>query len=218
ASAVAVGDALRTDSWQGFAADVVLCDPPFGYRDWGHEELGVDPRWQHGGPAKGEPELAWVQHCLARSTPGGTVVVAVPASVAYRKAGRAIRQSLVRHGVFRAVIALPAGVLRSTGIPIHLWVLRNPTGSSVDPVLLVDASEHRPRRRGRVNWEELREAVVAPWGEFCESGEVAALSGRHQTVEPIELLDEDVDLTPARHVPQPELEVDTAELNAAAMS
>src|SRR5699024_5616256 len=59
---------------------------------------------------------------------------------------------------------------------------------------------------------------VAPWGEFCESGEVAALAGRHQTVEPIELLDEDVDLTPARHVPQPELEVDTAELNAASMS
>src|SRR5699024_5760296 len=119
ASAVAVGDALRADTWRDFAADVVLCDPPVGYRGWGDEELGVDPRWQYGVPVKGEPELAWLQHCLAHTRPGGTVVVAVPASVAYRRAGRAIRQSLVRHGVFRAVIALPGGVLRSTGIPIH---------------------------------------------------------------------------------------------------
>src|SRR5699024_9792289 len=210
--------ALRADTWRDFAADVVLCDPPFGYRDWGYEELGVDPRWQYGVPVKGEPELAWLQHCLAHTRPGGTVVVAVPASVAYRRAGRAIRQSLVRHGVFRAVIALPGGVLRSTGIPIHLWVLRNPTEPSADPVLLVDASEHRPRRRGRVDGQELREAVLAPWREFCGTGEAAASAGRHQTVEPIELLDEEVDLTPARHLPQPELDVDTAELNAAATS
>src|SRR5699024_6727045 len=114
-STVSVGDSLRADAWQGLAAGVVLCDPPFGYRDWGYEEPGVDARWQYGVPAKGEPELAGVQHCLAHVRVGGVVVVAVPASVAYRRAGRAIRQSLVRHGVFRAVIALPAGVLRSTG-------------------------------------------------------------------------------------------------------
>lgn len=215
-SAVSPGDALRADAWSGLTADVVLCDPPFGYRDWGYEELGVDPRWEYGVPVKGEPELAWLQHALAHTKPGGTVVLAVPASVAYRRAGRTIRQSLVRHGVFRAVIALPAGVLRSTGAPIHLWVLRNPAGAGAEPVLLVDASDHRPRKRGQVNWSALREAVLEPWREFTGVGEVPGVPGKHQAIEPIELLDEEVDLTPARHLKQPDTEIDTGELNATA--
>lgn len=215
---ISAGDSLRADAYPELRVDAVVCDPPFGYRDWGYEELGVDPRWQYGVPVKGEPELAWLQHCLARTKPGGTVALALPASVAFRRPGRAIRQALVRHGAFRAVIALPPGVLRSTGVPIHLWVLRNPTGAGAGPILLVDASHHQPRRRGQVNWSALRQAVLEPWRAFAASGEIEPVVGRHQVIEPIELLDEEVDLTPARHLPQPETEVDAGELNAAGRS
>lgn len=217
---VAGGDALRADAYSERTADVVLCDPPFGYRDWGYEELGVDPRWQYGVPVKGEPELAWLQHCLAHTKPGGTVVLALPASVAFRKPGRAIRQALVRHGAFRAVLALPPGVLRSTGIPIHLWVLRNPTGAGAEPILLVDASDHQPRRRGHANWPAIRDAVLEPWRAFTATGtgHVEPVAGQHQVIEPIELLDEEVDLTPARHLPRPETDVDAEELNVAGQS
>ncbi|MEK8170867.1 N-6 DNA methylase [Streptomyces sp. M19] len=59
------GDSLRDDPFTGVPADIVLCNPPFNERDWGYEELATDARWSHGLPPRTEPELAWVQHCLA---------------------------------------------------------------------------------------------------------------------------------------------------------
>ncbi|PWW62809.1 N-6 DNA methylase [Actinokineospora spheciospongiae] len=200
---IAVGDALRADAFTGPPADAVVCDPPFGYRDWGQDELRTDPRWEYGSPAKGEPELAWVQHCLAHAKPGGAVVLALPAGVASRRSGRAIRQALLRRGAVRAVIALPAGVLMSTGVPIHLWVLRKPGAGGAGPVLLVNTGHHQPARRGQVDWTALDEEVLGTWHEFGATGAVDTVAGRRRTLEPIDLLDEDVDLTPARHLPPP---------------
>lgn len=210
---IADGDALRADAFPDLRADVVLCDPPFGYRDWGHEELAVDPRWEYGFPVKGEPELAWAQHCLAHVRPGGTVVMLLPAGVATRRSGRPIRQALVRRGAVRAVIALPPGVLMSTGIAIHLWVLRNPENDGADPVLLVDAARHQPQRRGQVDWEALREDVLDAWLGFTERGTVEELPGVRKTVLPIGLLDEEVDLAPSRHLPTPVQALDVAALD-----
>lgn len=198
---IAEGDALRADAFGGLRADAVVCDPPFGYRDWGHEELGIDPRWEYGFPVKGEPELAWLQHCLAHAKPGGAVVLALPAGVASRRSGRVIRQALVRRGAVRAVFALPAGVLMSTGIAIHLWVLRNPTGDGVNPVLLADLGHHQPPRRGQVDWTTLGGELLDSWREFVDTADVGEVPGRRRAVDPIELLDEDVDLTPARRLP-----------------
>ncbi|GAB3360207.1 N-6 DNA methylase [Amycolatopsis echigonensis] len=212
---IAVGDALRADAFPDLRADTVLCDPPFGYRDWGHEELGVDPRWEYGFPVKGEAELAWVQHCLAHTKPGGTVVIVLPASVSSRRSGRLIRQALLRRGAIRAVVALPAGALMSTGIALHLWVLRNPAEQGVDPVLLVDASHHQPPRRGQVDWASLEAEVLHPWREFRETGSVTDIPGRCRAVEAIELLDEDVDLTPALHLPPVPVELDLTAVAAA---
>lgn len=208
------GDALRADAFPDLRADAVICDPPFGYRDWGHEELGIDPRWEYGFPVKGEPELAWLQHCLFHTKPGGNVVMVMPAGVAFRRSGRSIRQALLRRGAIRAVIALPAGVLMSTGIPIHIWVIRNPERAGADPILLLDTSDVRPERRGKVDWPRLRELIHEPWRQFTETGEVAEIPGRQRTIEPIDLLDEDVDLTPARHLPLPPASVDAAALEA----
>ncbi|MGW4112546.1 N-6 DNA methylase [Actinosynnema sp. NPDC004786] len=205
---IATGDALRADAFTDLHADAVVCDPPFGYRDWGHDELGIDPRWEYGFPLKGEPELAWVQHCLAHVKPGGFVVLALPAGVASRRSGRVIRQAMLRRGAVRAVIALPGGVRMSTGIPIHLWVLRKPDAGGVGPVLLVDMGHHQPTRRGQVDWSALADEVLGTWREFRDTGTVEEVAGRRQVFEPIHLLDEDVDLTPARHLPQPQPAVD----------
>ena len=206
------GDALRADAHPDLRADVVLCDPPFGYRDWGHEELGIDPRWEYGFPVKGEPELAWVQHCLAHTKPGGTAVIALPAGVAGRRSGRVIRQALVRRGALRAVIALPAGVLMSTGIAVHLWVLRNPAGQGAGPLLLVDAGHHEPPRRGQVDWPAVEQEVLTAWRKFQEACTVPESPGRCRAVPAIDLLDEDVDLTPSRHLPPAPVELDLADV------
>ncbi|MFB9799022.1 N-6 DNA methylase, partial [Streptomonospora salina] len=122
----ASGDALRADGFAGRAADAVLCDPPFRDRDWGCAELAEDARWAYGQPPRGEGELAWVQHCLARVRPGGRVVVRMPAAAADRPSGRRVRAALVSAGALRMVAELPDGDAPPTA---HLWVLDRPDGA-----------------------------------------------------------------------------------------
>ncbi len=77
---VRAGDSLFDDKFTELLADVVLCHPPFGNRDWGHEELAYDPRWEYGTPPRAESELAWAQHALARLRPGGQAVMLMGAA------------------------------------------------------------------------------------------------------------------------------------------
>jgi SAM-dependent methyltransferase len=117
-STVVGGDSLRRNAHPDARVDIVVCDPPFGDRGWGRDELAGDPRWAFGVPPRGEPELAWVQHCLALLRPGGRAVLRMPAAAASRRGGRRIRASLLRNGALRAVVGLSHDA--------DLWVLRRP--------------------------------------------------------------------------------------------
>ncbi|MER7543995.1 N-6 DNA methylase [Actinomadura sp.] len=171
---VAAGDSLRRDGFPGEVADAVVCDPPSGDRAWGHEDLAGDPRWEYGLPPRGEPELAWVQHCLAHVRPGGRAALLLPAAVAGRRPGRRIRANLLRAGALRAVLTLAPG-------GPDLWLLRRPRPAEPPPaaVLLLDAGGDLGRAERA--WERRAD------GEFC--------------VPVIDLLDDEVDLSPARHRP-----------------
>ncbi|MFF8291110.1 N-6 DNA methylase [Streptomyces sp. NPDC016309] len=199
------GDSLRADAFPRLTADAVLCHPPFNERNWGHEELAYDPRWEYGFPARTESELAWVQHALARLRPGGTAVLLMPPAAASRRSGRRIRADLLRRGALRAVVALPAGAAPPYGIPLHLWVLRKPVaGTAASPELLVvDTAEHTDTGRDKLDWSAVHTAVLDAWLPFDKHGTVDAEPGAHRSVPVIELLDDDVDLAPARHLPPP---------------
>ncbi|KUJ66768.1 restriction endonuclease subunit M [Streptomyces albus subsp. albus] len=204
----AAADSLRADAFPGLAADAVICHPPFNERNWGHDELAYDPRWEYGFPARTESELAWVQHALARLRDGGTAVLLMPPAVASRRSGRRIRADLLRRGALRAVIALPAGAAPPHGIPLHLWVLRRPgTGPAPTPqLLLVDAAEATGPGgpgRGRADRPAAYDTVLSAWRSFDQRGRVTEQPGVCRTLPVIELLDDDVDLAPARHLPLP---------------
>ncbi|MGW1660405.1 N-6 DNA methylase [Streptomyces microflavus] len=203
------GDALRADAFPQLAADTVLCHPPFNDRNWGHDELAYDPRWEYGFPARTESELAWVQHALARLRTGGTAVLLMPPAAASRRSGRRIRADLLRRGALRAVIALPAGAAPPYGIPLHLWVLRKPGGElrPVPELLLVDTTDpvgpgtatgtQTSGGRDRPDWPAVHAAVLDAWRDRADH------PGVSRVVPVIELLDDDVDLAPARHLPRP---------------
>ena len=199
----AAGDTLRADAFPGLRADVVLCHPPFNERNWGHDELAYDARWEYGFPARNESELAWVQHALARLRDGGTAVLLMPPAAASRRSGRRIRADLLRRGALRAVIALPVGAAPPYNIPLHLWVLRRPdAGARAPEVLLADTgtvAEHTGR--GGLDWEAVRTAVLGAWRPFERAGTAVEQPGVARAVPVIELLDDDVDLAPARHLP-----------------
>ncbi|ESQ00200.1 hypothetical protein B591_10800 [Streptomyces sp. GBA 94-10 4N24] len=201
---VRAADTLRADALTGEAADAVLCHPPFNERNWGHDALAYDPRWEYGLPARTESELAWVQHCLARLRDGGTAVLLMPPAAAARRSGRRVRADLLRRGALRAVVALPPGAAPPHHLPLHLWVLRRPGRErpATPEVLLADAGApgtaagepHPP-------WEAVRATVLDAWRAFDRDGTLTEQPGVARSLPVIDLLDDDTDLTPARHLP-----------------
>ncbi|WP_445395198.1 N-6 DNA methylase [Streptomyces sp. LE64] len=211
------GDTLRADAFPGLRVDAVLCHPPFNERNWGHDELAYDPRWEYGFPARTESELAWVQHSVAHLRDGGTAVLLMPPAAASRRSGRRIRADLLRRGALRAVIALPAGSAPPYNIPLHLWVLRRPVVGhppAHPDVLLVDAAGDALDGRARPGWSTVRDAVLDAWRPYDRTGTAEDRPGLSRSVPVVELLDDDVDLAPARHLPPPAAGGGAAELAA----
>jgi hypothetical protein len=200
---IQVGDSLRADAFPGLRADAVLCHPPFNDRNWGHEELGYDARWEYGLPPRTESELAWAQHALARLREGGSAVLLMPPAAASRRSGRRIRAELLRRGALRAVVALPAGAAPPYGIPLHLWVLRRPDGDAPPQQLLLVDGGAAAGPETAAPWQAVRTAVLDAWRAFATHGAVPEHPGVCRAVPVIDLLDDDVDLSPARHLPPP---------------
>ncbi|GAA1919233.1 N-6 DNA methylase [Streptomyces sodiiphilus] len=207
---IRAGDTLRADAWPDETADAVLSNPPFNERSWGQEELTTDPRWVYGHPPRTEPELAWVQHVLAHLAPGGTAVVVLPPAAAARRAGRRIRAALLRGGALRAVIALPPGAAPPHAVALQLWLLYKPrpgeTAGAGSSLLFVDtarpAGEEAPGGgKPVIDWESLGVAVPAAVGAHLGATDGAGPPAGSTAVPVIDLLDDQVDLTPARHVP-----------------
>jgi SAM-dependent methyltransferase len=201
---LAAGDTLRADAHAGTQVDAVLCNPPSNERDWGHAELATDPRWVYGQPPRTEPELAWVQHAVAALAPGGVAVLVLPPAVAARRAGRRIRAGLLRTGLLQAVAALPPGAAPPYGVSLHLWILRakakadTETGNeSRAELTLIDTTQTVPSvgtERGSVDWSTVTAQVTDVLSGKETQGSVR--------VPVVDLLDEHVDLTPARHIPR----------------
>ncbi|GAB3698612.1 N-6 DNA methylase [Nocardiopsis oceani] len=172
------GDSLRSDQWPGHQAALVACDPPTSSTDWGREELLMDPRWELALPPKVESELAWLQHAYAHTAPGGQTAMVVSTSCAYRRTGRRIRAELVRRGLLTDVIALPGGLAAAHAQPVHLWLLRRPF-------------DDRDTAASVRMWDLTGIDPDSPW-ELHE--------GAKAVVPLIELLDDEVDLTPAKYL------------------
>lgn len=229
---VRAGDTLRADAFPELRVGGVLCNPPYGDRDWGHDELAYDQRWAYGVPPRIESELAWTQHALAHLEPGGYAVMLLPPATATRASGRRVRAELVRSGALRAVVGLPVGASAPLHIGLHLWVLRRPepgaTGGA--SVLFVDMSgdqrdgaagsgsaqdtHSRTRtRRGGVDWDVLSDEVLTHWSAYSKTSEsFTDTPGAARAVPTIDLVDDLVDLTPARQVRAAPGDIDPAEV------
>ncbi|WP_228040040.1 N-6 DNA methylase [Streptomyces chromofuscus] len=218
---VRTGDSLRADAFPDLTVDAVLCNPPYGDRDWGHDELAYDSRWAYGFPPRAESELAWVQHALAHLEPGGHAVLLLPPATASRSSGRRIRAELIRSGALRAVAALPPGAAIPLHIGLQVWVLQRPepTRPAYQTVLFVDtageptAPGRGGSRAGAVDWARVTEQIVSAWTAYAEDPDgFEAQAGVARAVSVVDLLDEVVDVTPARQVRASQADLDPREL------
>lgn len=190
--ALDVGDPFEDDALAEFrlGSDIVLCAPPIGslaVRPIPLEELTYDARWEFGLPAASDPVGAWVQMCYSYLKPDGVAIVAVPAAAVSKASGRRIRAELVRAGALRTVVGLPqrfAGRHSS----VQIWVLQRPSGPPARRVRMIDLGDAEPDEvpTRRAEWEQI-------YGDPARCRDVLA----------IDLLDEEVALTPARYIQPP---------------
>ncbi|QLQ15608.1 MAG: SAM-dependent DNA methyltransferase [Micropruina sp.] len=135
--------ALRQPDGSLSQFDVVIANPPFSLKNWGHETWAGDPRAFCGVPPASYGDWAWIQHMVASMTEqSGRVAVVMPHGALFRSGieGR-IRQCMLERDLVEAVIGLPSNLFYSTSISVSILIFRK--SKPVErrgKVLFIDAS------------------------------------------------------------------------------
>ena len=171
------GDTLRSpkfvdDLGKLSTFDIVIANPPFSLKEWGHENWATDPhrRSEYGGvPPKGQGDMAWIQHMLASANPEtGRVGVVMPHGVLFRSGAEAkIRQHLIETDLLETVIGLGPNLFYGTGIPACLLILRKDKGADwAGPVQIIDGSKRFQPGRNQNSLSD--EDVDALYEAYCD--------------------------------------------------
>lgn len=134
-------DTFVTDLHAGVQMDYVMANPPFNIKHWARDI--DDPRWRYGVPPATNANYAWIQHILSKLAPGGTAgVVMANGSMSSKALGEGdIRARIVEADLVSCMVALPAQLFRSTGIPVCLWFFDTDKARRSRQVLFIDARE-----------------------------------------------------------------------------
>ncbi|MDP9192558.1 MAG: type I restriction-modification system subunit M [Acidobacteriota bacterium] len=132
-------DSFLRDLHPDLKADYILANPPFNISDWSGKLLEGDVRWRYGTPPTGNANYAWIQHFIHHLAPpnghGGGVAGFVMAngSLSSGSGGEGeIRRKIVEDDLVDCIVALPAQLFLTTGIPACLWFLtRDKSGKNL---------------------------------------------------------------------------------------
>ena len=132
------GEQLRT-------YDYVVANPPFSDKAWG---TGLTPandpyqRFAWGVPPTKQGDYAYLLHIVRSMKSTGKAACILPHGVLFRgNAEAVIRQQLVRSGILKGIIGLPANLFYGTGIPACIVVLDKENAAARKGVFLIDASK-----------------------------------------------------------------------------
>ena len=132
------GEQLRT-------YDYVVANPPFSDKAW---STGLTPsedpyqRFAWGVPPAKQGDYAYLLHIIRSMKSSGKAACILPHGVLFRgNAEGVIRQQLVRSGILKGIIGLPANLFYGTGIPACIVVLDQENAAARKGVFLIDASK-----------------------------------------------------------------------------
>lgn len=132
------GERLRT-------YDYVVANPPFSDKAW---STGLTPasdpyqRFAWGAPPTKQGDYAYLLHIIRAMKSTGKAACILPHGVLFRgNAEGVIRQQLVRSGILKGIIGLPANLFYGTGIPACILVLDKENAAARKGVFLIDASK-----------------------------------------------------------------------------
>jgi len=136
------GEQLRT-------YDYVVANPPFSDKTWstgltlGDSGKGdKHQRFTWGVPPKKQGDYAYLLHIIRSMKSTGKAACILPHGVLFRGGAEAvIREKLVRSGILKGIIGLPANLFYGTGIPACILVLDKENAAARKGVFLIDASK-----------------------------------------------------------------------------
>ena len=142
------GGSLLDDAYPSLRANFVMANPPFNQKEWSTPAILDDVRWTYGVPPTGNANYAWIQHFLHHLAPDGRAgFVMANGSLTTMSSGEGkIREKLIRADVIDSIVALPAQLFYTTGIPVCLWFMDRDKASSSErdrrgETLFIDARQ-----------------------------------------------------------------------------
>lgn len=126
--------------------DYVVANPPFSDKRWG---TGVDAlhdihtRFQeYGVPPAKNGDYAYLLHIIRSLKSNGKGACILPHGVLFRgNAEAVIREALIRKGIIKGIIGLPANLFYGTGIPACVIVIDKENSHNRKAIFMIDASK-----------------------------------------------------------------------------
>lgn len=123
--------------------DCIVCDPPYGLKDWGYEEiLNHDEynRFHRGIPSKSLGDYAFITHVIESLNSDGIAIMVEPSGVLFREGAEGIlRQKFIEENIIDAVIALPNNMMFGTAIPVNLIIFNK--AKKENDILFIDVAK-----------------------------------------------------------------------------
>jgi len=167
------GERLRT-------FDYVVANPPFSDKTW---TTGLTPasdpyqRFAWGEPPTRQGDYAYLLHIIRSMKSTGKAACILPHGVLFRgNAEAAIRKNLVRSGILKGIIGLPANLFYGTGIPACILVLDKESATGRAGVFMIDASKSfiKDGNKNRLREQDIHR-IVDTFGKQVDASRYARM-------------------------------------------
>lgn len=125
--------------------DYVVANPPFSDKVWSKDVKTTDDPYKRfiwGIPPKKQGDYAYLLHIIASMKKTGKGACILPHGVLYRGNAEAIiRKELIKSGILKCIIGLPANLFYGTGIAACILVLDKESALQRKTIFMIDASK-----------------------------------------------------------------------------
>ncbi|MBI5109086.1 MAG: SAM-dependent DNA methyltransferase [Rhodocyclales bacterium] len=129
--------------------DYVVANPPFSDKTWStgmtlgeSGESDRHKRFSWGVPPRKQGDYAYLLHIVRSMKANGKAACILPHGVLFRgNAEGMVRENLVRSGILKGIIGLPANLFYGTGIPACILVLDKENAQARKGVFMIDAAK-----------------------------------------------------------------------------
>jgi type I restriction enzyme M protein len=136
---------FKTESGQLKTFDFVVANPPFSDKRWSNGIIPQQDEYERfqtfGEPPAKQGDYAYLLHIVRSLKSNGKGACILPHGVLFRgNAEAVIRQNVVKRGLIKGIIGLPANLFYGTGIPACIIVIDKENAINRKGIFMVDAS------------------------------------------------------------------------------